>query len=244
MTDTVFPAIPARGGSKRLPRKNVREMAGKPMIAYTIQTVLETDRFGEVYVATDDEEIAAVAREYGATVPTLLPDELCGDLVPSYEPCLALGEHLTETGALETEPDTLLCLQPTSPLRTSSDMTNGLTRFENGDFRFLMSVTHIDPHYFHWALQPSGGATNAENEDRRDEHWEMYFGEEYLRERPELPDVYRPNGSVKIADIDALRETSSFFGEKLGTVETPPERSIHVGTAFEFTVCERLLAEE
>ena len=79
--------IPARGGSKRLLRKNVRDLAGKPLIAYSIQSALESRLFDQVYVCTEDEEIARTAIQFGATVPELVPLELCGDLVASHIPC-------------------------------------------------------------------------------------------------------------------------------------------------------------
>lgn len=223
--DDLLCVIPARGGSKRVPRKNVLEMAGKPMIAYSIEAALETDLFDEVFVTTDDEEIAEISRAKGANVPELVPAELCGDQVPSHQPAQYLADTL-----LDRRPDTLVLLQPTSPLRIPSDISDGVEQFLDGNFEFVVSVTHIDPHYFHWAMKQSD-----------DGYWDMHFGDKYMKERPLLPDRFRPNGSVKIADLDALRETGNFFGEKCGAFETPRRRSIHVGTDFEFEIAEALL---
>ena len=222
--------VPARGGSKRLHRKNILDMDGLPMISSSIQAARETRLFDEVYVATDDDEIADVAREYDATVPYLMPDELCGDQVPSHQPAQHLAEYLAEEQGIEYE--TLVLLQPTSPLRTPSDITKGIAEYEDGDYNFVVSVTHIDPHYFHWAMEES-----------EDGYWEMHFGDKYMKERPLLPDKFRPNGSVKISDFSALRDEGNFFGEKCGAFETPRRRSIHVGTEFEFDVAEGLLKQ-
>lgn len=227
MTTNFLCVIPARGGSKRLPRKNVQEIDGKPMISYSIEAALDSDLFDDVYVATDDDEIKTVAREYGATVPYLMPNEICGDQVPSHQPAQHLAESLTSEGQTY---ESLVLLQPTSPLRTSGDILDGVEKYQSGDYNFVVSVTHIDPHYFHWAM-----------EEDKDGYWKMYFGDEFLQERPLLPDKYRPNGSVKIADLSTLKDEGHFFGEKCGAFETPRRRSIHVGTQYEFDIAEGLL---
>lgn len=219
--------IPARGGSKRVPRKNIRDMDGEPMIGYSIRTAEKTDLFDDIYVATDDEEIKSVAQNYGATVPYLMPDDLCGDQVASHQPAQHLAKSLSEDGY---DYDTLVLLQPTSPLRIPDDIQQGVEKYDNNNYNFVVSVTHIDPHYFHWAMEESD-----------DGYWNMHFKDEYLKERPLLPDKYRPNGSIKIADIESLKKEGHFFGDKCGVIKTPRRRSIHVGTEFEFEITESLL---
>jgi CMP-N-acetylneuraminic acid synthetase len=219
--------IPARGGSKRVPNKNIRDMDGEPMISYSIRVAQNTALFDDIYVATEDEEIRNIAQEYGATVPYLMPDDLCGDKVASHQPAQHLARSLSEEGY---EYHTLVLLQPTSPLRIPDDIQQGVEKYNNGNYNFIVSVTHIDPHYFHWAME--------ENDDG---YWNMHFGDEYLKERPLLPDKYRPNGSIKIADIESLKQKGHFFGDKCGVIETPRRRSIHVGTEFEFEITESLL---
>lgn len=219
--------IPARGGSKRLPRKNLRVLAGKPLIAHTIEAARQSGLFESVYVCTEDKEIAGVARDYGANVPLLMPEEVCGDLVASHVPCQRLASHLGQST------DILVCLQPTSPLRNVDDLKAAVNKFRGDDFDFVVSVTEVDPHNFHWAVVPDGG-----------DYWRMYFGNQYLKERPLLPPVFRPNGSIKIARLQALTQVGHFFGEHLGVIETPPERSVHVALEFDFKLCELILAEQ
>lgn len=227
MTEDSLCVIPARGGSKRLPKKNIREIDGKPMISYSIEAAQESNYINKVFVATDDEEIADVAREFGASVPYLMPDDICGDLVPSHEP----AQHLAESLADEDDyRDTIVLLQPTSPLRIPSDIDRGIDKYSNSNSDFVISVTDIDPHYFHWAMK------EGENG-----YWEMHFGDLYMKERPLLPDRYRPNGSIKIADLAALQDQGNFFGERCEVIETPRRRSIHVGDGFEFDLAESLL---
>jgi len=222
-------AIPARGGSKRLPGKNLRLLQGKPLIAHTIEVAKRSGLFDAVYVCTEDEKIAEVARGYGARVPILMPEELCGDLVASHVPCQHLAGYLAARGE---SADTLVCLQPTSPLRAVIDLKAAVDKFQAGGFGFVVSVTQLDPHDFHWAAVPNG-----------DKYWRMYFGNEFMKERPLLPAVFRPNGSIKIAQLEALAQTGHFFGERMGVVETPPERSVHVALEFDLKLCELLMAE-
>lgn len=222
-----FCVIPARGGSERLPRKNLALLGGRPMIEYSIEAAQQSGCFDDVYVCTDDPEIAAVARGRGASVPILIPADLAGPLVPSHQPAQWLHEWL-KSGA-----DTLICLQPSSPLRSAADIQTALATFEDGAYDFLVSVTPIDPHYFHWAVQPE-----PEGRD-----WRMYFGDQFMQERPLLPPVHRPNGSIKIANFQALKRTGHFFGNRLGVTVTPEERSVHVAVVFDLVVAEALLAK-
>ena|SRR5579872_7389241 len=227
LADRMLCAIPARAGSKRLPRKNLLQLAGKPMLAYSIEAAQNSKLFSSVYVCTEDEEIAAVARRFGAEVVYLMPAELCGDLVPSHAPCRHLARSLAEKGKHH---DSLLCLQPTSPLRSAEDILAGIERFAQGDVDLVASGTPIDPHYFHWAMRK-----------KDDGYFEMYFGDKFMVERPLLPPVLRPNGSIKIANLKSLDETGNFFSKRFAVIETPEERSVHVGNRFEFDVCDFLL---
>jgi CMP-N,N'-diacetyllegionaminic acid synthase len=218
--------IPARGGSKRLPRKNVRYLAGKPLIAYSIEAALGSGLFDKVYVCTEDEQIARIATQFGASVPELVPQDLCGDLVASHIPC----QHIVARLPAHERIDSLLCLQPSSPLRSSQDICDAIEKFSERQFDFVVSVTPVDPHDFHWAVVPGEG-----------HYWKMFFGTQYLKERPLLPPVYRPNGSIKIAKLGALAAAGNFFGERLGVIETPVERSVHVAVEFDLKLCETIL---
>ena len=225
MGGELFCAIPARGGSERLPRKNVLPLFGRPVIAYTIAAALDSGVFDHVYVCTDDPEIAGIAEASGATVPTLVPAKLAGPMISSHESCLWMHDHLGSAA------NSLVCLQPSSPLRSSSDITRAVDRFLETDPRFLVSVTEIDPHYFHWAVVDDGG-------------WRLFFGEKYMLERQLLPPVFRPNGAIKIGRIGDLKEVGHFFGEPLETISMPVDRSTHVATKTDLITCEALLSNK
>ncbi len=223
--------IPARRGSKRLALKNIKPLAGKPMLAYSIEAALHSGLFETVYVSTEDTEIGAIAERFGARFH-LRPPELAGDLVSATDVCIEVFQVLQTAG--ETY-DAIICLQPSSPLRNAQDICGSWEMFCLSKADYLVSVTPIDPHYFHWAVQQNGD---------QDSDWAMYFGDQYMIERPLLPPVFRPNGSIKIGRADPLLEHRNFFGPHLAVYQTPEERSVHVAEAFDFDLAAFLLSRQ
>lgn len=114
--------IPARAGSKRVPNKNILRLENKPLIAHSVSVARDTGLFENIYVCTEDYEIADIARTYGAVVPIMMPSELCGDLVPSHIPCQYMADHVGEK-------DSIICLQPTSPLRSREDIMGAVEEY-------------------------------------------------------------------------------------------------------------------
>lgn len=219
--------IPARSGSKGLKNKNILDLCGKPVLAYTIEACRECGLFRDVYVATDSEEYAELARQHGAKVPFLEPAAMAEDAVSSTEPLLYFAEQLGD------ESELLWCFQPTSPLRTAQDILDAYACFEKYPAcDFVVGTTEIDPHYFHWALaeQPDG-------------MMDLYFGKKMLVDRSLLtPRVYRPNGAIKAGRRKALFQWRGFFGENIQRVEMPDERAIHIRSQFDLDVCRYLLS--
>ncbi len=220
--------IPARAGSKRLPGKNTVALAGRPLLAYTIEAALQSGIFDRVCVSTESEEIAEAAERSGAEIPYRRPAELSGDTVTNVAVSLHLRDHLAALGAAY---EIVYVLQPSSPLRSAAHVRDAWAVFSSGDFDFLVSTTVIDPHYFHWALTRDGAGAR------------MFFGKRFMRIRQELPAVYRPNGAIKIARVAALRAQGDFFGERLGVYEMPEEASVHVAIRADLVACEAYLEE-
>jgi CMP-N,N'-diacetyllegionaminic acid synthase len=217
--------VPARRGSKRLPLKNLLPLGGKPMVAYSIEAALASGVFTNVFVSTEEEEIGSIAEKCGGVVHPR-PPRLADDLVSVTDVCIEVYEARKAVG---DSYDAVVCLQPSSPLRTAEDIRGAWELFCASAADYLVSVTSIDPHYFHWAVHQQG------------EWWEMVFADKYMMERSLLPPVYRPNGSIKIGRIATLRERRNFFGPQLMVYETPEERSVHVATQYDFDVAEHLL---
>ncbi len=218
--------VPARRGSKRLADKNLLALAGKPMLAHTIEGARASAVFDEVVVSTEDAEIAAQAARFGASVHDR-PADLAGDLVSATDVCLDVLEARRRAGEAY---DAVVCLQPTSPLRSAEDVRESWKVFRDSGADFLVSVTPIDPHYFHWALHRQGP------------WWEMFFGDRFLLERSLLPPVLRPNGSIKIGRVEPLRARRNFFGPRLAVYQTPAERSLHVAERSDFDYAAFLLS--
>lgn len=225
MSDIVC-IIPARGGSKNMPRKNLIDFCGAPLISYTIIEAIKSNIFDIVYVATDNQEIADVSMKFGASIIEL-PDYLTDDVTQATLSCIYACKVICD----KKEYKNVMMLQPTSPLRINSDICGAFIKYKNCDSEFLTSAVPIDPHYFHWAL-----TCNNEHSD----YYKLFFDDTYMKHRKFLPTVYRPDGSIKIAKIKNLLETKNFFGKKLSIFEIPYERSIHIANAFDLELCEFL----
>jgi pseudaminic acid cytidylyltransferase len=131
--------IPARGGSKRIPQKNVKAFCGKPMIAWTIEAAREAGCFDRIIVSTDDEEIAGVARQWGAETPFVRPAELSDDYVGTIPVTRHAVEYLVESGQT---PQAVCCLYATAPLMIPSDILRGLELLNTTECDYAFSVTN------------------------------------------------------------------------------------------------------
>lgn len=237
MAHTSLPAgliitIPARGGSKRLLRKNMLPILGQPLLYYSIKAAKECGltNHSNIYVLSDDPETLQTAKREGVSTISL-PPELADDQAGVVRASLHAIDLLKKQQNLSFQD--LICLQPTSPLRSADDITGSYRLFQSMKANSLVSVAELDPHYFHWAVQ----------EHQDDPFASMYFGKKFLTTRDQLPPLFWPNGAVKIANISWLRQQGNFFGEKMAIYKMPQERSLHIATQFEFDLC-RLLLEE
>lgn len=227
-----FCVLPVRSGSKGLKDKNILPLGGKPVLAWSIESALNSGLFEEVIVATDSPEYARIAEECGAVVPELLPEALAQDHIPSSEPLLYM---LEKTGA---SPERVWCFQPTSPFRRPEDIVKAKDVFlEHPDTSCVLSATPVDPHFFHWVLQetPDGEKGTLA---------EMWFGDRFLKDRAFLPTVFRPNGMIKAARTEVFVKNRHFFAKPLRTIHTPEERSIHIRSALDMNLCRYLVEHD
>lgn len=214
--------IPARGGSKGLPRKNVLPLAGKPLIAWSIEAALAAPTVRRVLVSTDDPEIAEVARQAGAEVPWLRPVELATDTATSLDVALhALDRDDPNRGWL-------LLLQPTSPLRTANDIEAAAALREPG----VDAVIGVCRALTHPAL--------ALREDAEG-FVAPYIEGAYSTRRQDLPAAWAINGAIYLVRAGALREERTFKPARTRPYQMPPERSIDIDTAWDFAVAELAL---
>ena len=189
VTMDVLSLITARGGSKGLSRKNIREVGGKPLIAWTIQSALASRCSTRVIVSTDDPEIAAVSKAYGAVVPFLRPAHLAGD----NSPHIAVVEHAISWLAGEGKacPDFILLLQPTSPLRTPEDIRAAIRIARDKRANSVVSVSELHPHpRLATTLTPDGTLVDYDapaSYIRRQDlpMWDLHLADLILRNRCE-----------------------------------------------------------
>lgn len=223
--------IPARGGSKRVPRKNVREVGGKPLIAHTIDQAAQADRIDRAIVSTDDDEIADTAREYGGDVPFERPESLATDDATS-PPVI---EHALDWIEAKGEPpDTVVMLQVTSPLRTADDIDETVqTLHGNDEATSAISVSNFDtPPY--WALEMGDDGRVNSHFDR-----EVLWVDDIPRSQ-DFETLYYPNGAVFAADVEVFREVGRFYTETTVGVEMPPERSLDIDEPYELELVRHL----
>lgn len=224
---TILALIPARGGSKGVPKKNIRLLLHKPLIAYTIETALEVDFLDKIIVSTEDLEIAKISREYGAEVPFLRPYELATDEAKSIDVILhAMDWMEKEHGTFNL----ILLLQPTSPFRNSEDIKTALDIFFEKNARAVVSVCEAE-HSPLWM--------NTLNDDL---NMKDFIRKDILnKNRQELGKYYRINGAIYIAEWDYLRQNKTFFGDKTYAYIMPKERSIDIDTEMDFKFAEFLI---
>ena len=194
----ILALIPARGGSKGIPHKNIALLAGKPLIAYSIDAGLKSRYIDYVLVSTDDEEIAKVSKACGAQIPFLRPAGLAGDRAKTIDAVLHAVSALREIGE---EFDSLVLLQPTSPLRTAEDIDGAIEVFYAGGRRSVVSVSEVSDH-------PILIRTIVETEEGARLQPLLSVGSTCRRQ--EFPLFYRVNGSIYINAIEMLNPETSF----------------------------------
>jgi N-acylneuraminate cytidylyltransferase len=219
--------IPARGGSKGIPRKNIKPLAGKPLLGWTIDVARQAGSIDRIIVSTEDEEIASIARDLGAEVPFMRPAALSADDTPGIEPVIHALEQLPEV-------DWLLLLQPTSPLRAVADIEGIVQLCFERDAPSAVSVTVVDKHPY-WMY-------HCGEQDRLDPV--IPDQPANTRRRQDLPPAYTLNGALYLARRDWLLEHRRFVGpDTLGYV-MPPERSVDLDTPRDWDWVEFLIERE
>ena len=216
--------IPARGGSKGIPRKNVLGMAGKPLIAWTIDAALESRSIDSVVVSTDDLEIAEIAKRLGAEVPFLRPTELASDVSPTIDTVFHALSMLKQF-------DSVMLLQPTSPLRRHLDIDACVEYARKSESMSVVSVCDAEPNPF-WCYTIS-----------MDNGLIPLFKSSDVNRRQDLPAAYSLNGSLYYAKVEWLKTSRKFIGPETRAFRMPREFSVDVDTMLDWRLAEILLSE-
>lgn len=220
--------IPARGGSKGIPRKNLYPLLGRPLISYTFEAAKGSKYLNRIILSTDDEEIAALGRSYAVEVPFIRPARLARDNTPMIEVLThALGELKSEG----FRPNYVVLLQPTSPLRTSLHIDEAIERLLSTGADTVVSVTEV-PHQ----LTPislmrleSGGRIVP------------YLEGELVARREDKPKLYARNGPAVLITKKELIESGKLYGKNVYHFEMEKEVSVDIDEKFDITLAELLL---
>jgi CMP-N,N'-diacetyllegionaminic acid synthase len=223
--------ITARGGSKALPRKNVRLLAGKPLIAWSILAALQSKSLQRVLVSTDDPEIAEVSREWGAELPFIRPAHLAGDLSSHIDVVIHAIDWLAEYESVT--PDYVALLQPTVPFRSADDIDAAAKLAYEHDADSVISVYPCEKHpYLAKKIGEDGRLSD------------FVFKIESDLPRQTLPPAYSLNGAIYLIKPQVLKERHSWYSENTFAYLMPPERSIDIDNEWDFRVADLILKDQ
>jgi len=229
MIQKIVAIIPARGGSKGIPRKNIRLLAGKPLIAYSIEAALNSKYINRIIISTEDKEIADISRKYGAEVIER-PEGLAKDNSQTIDVVKHVLENLKKNESYT--PDIIALLQPTSPLRTKEDIDNGIELFVNNKCGSVISVCEaIHPVYWTFIIEKYLKPIFS---------WKCFLN----KRRQDLPKTYILNGAVYITSFDNLYKYNSFFNRKIIPYIMQFKNSIDIDEKVDFEFVEFLLRRE
>jgi len=218
----ILALIPARGGSKSVPGKNLRPVGGKPLLAWTIETAKKSKFIDRLILSSDDDQIMHSAKYYGCEVPFVRPSELAGDSSPTNDVILHAIDNIKGY-------DLVVALQVTSPLVTEEDIDQCIKKCIDEKAKACVSACEPDKSpYWMFCME--------------DERLVPVLGEGYLnKRRQELPSVYVPNGAVFVADVKWFKINKSFYSDLTVGYIMPRERSIDLDTEFDFKLLETYL---
>ena len=225
----ILALIPARGGSKGLPRKNIKPLLGKPLIAWTIEQAKNSKYIDKVVVSTDDKEIAEISKEFGAEVPFLRPKELARDDSPTIDAIMHAINWFEEKGEFF---DILVLLEPTSPLRKRNDIDNALelliNSIETADSIVSVGEVHLENPYIMKKIE--NGYVKPFIEIDKD-----------FYQRQQLPKVYFPYGVIYASKIETLKKYKTFYQERTIPYFIERWQNYEIDDIYDFICIESIL---
>jgi CMP-N,N'-diacetyllegionaminic acid synthase len=223
--------VMARGGSKSVPGKNIRPLAGVPMIGYSFKAARESRYVRRTFLSTDSPQIADVGRQWGAEVPFMRPAELARDDSPGFAALLHAVRWVIER--LSYKPDIVVELLPTSPLRTAADIDRAVELLLKQNADSVVSVVPASQHpYWMKTVDAQGRLTPFMDTPLA------------TRRRQDLPPVYALHGAIKMARCDVLLEKETWYTPRTHAYLMPQERSLDVDTPWDFHLAELVLCDQ
>ena len=219
----------ARGGSKGLPGKNIKILADKPLIGWSIEKALKVKRIKRVIVSTDSDEIASIAQKFGGEVPFKRPFKLSEDNTPEWHAWTHALNYLKNIeGSL---PEIMVSLPTTSPFRAVSDIENCLDEYEKGDVDIVVTITDSRRNpYFNMVKKGPDGTFSLVNESNQT-----------IGNRQSTPEVFDMTTVCYVVNTKFVLSNSTMFNGRVKAVKIPLERAIDIDTEFDFQVAETLI---
>ena len=225
-TDSSLIIIPARGGSKGIPRKNIKDFCGRPLIHYSIDVARKIAPDSHIILSTDDEEIREVGRMTGLAIDYVRPVELGGDKVGSREVILDAMDYADRKGIIYNK---VVLLQPTSPLRKVEDVEGCIALFSD-DTDMVVSVTEAacNPYYDCFETDPDGSL-------------QISKGDGYFTRRQDAPKAWQYNGAVYVTNPDSIRRMPMGEFPRRIPFEMPKSRSVDLDTPVDWIIAENIM---
>jgi N-acylneuraminate cytidylyltransferase len=221
----VLAIIPARGGSKGVPRKNIRQIAGKPLIAWTIEEAKKSRYIDCIVLSTEDREIADVAKAWDCEVPFLRPVELAQDETPGIEPVIHIINNLQD------QYDYIVLLQPTSPLRRVDDIDGCIDHMRKHHAPLCVTVCEVEKSPY-WMYETDDSC-----------HLIPVISDRHLLlRRQDMPIVYSLNGAVYAGEASYVKRIRTFLTNETIAYVMPKERSLDIDTELDMKICDFLLS--
>ncbi|MBI0425352.1 pseudaminic acid cytidylyltransferase [Psychrobacter sp. NG27] len=226
----IIAIIPARGGSKRLPGKNIKDLAGKPMIAWTIEAAIQSDIFDHVLVSTDDEEIANISKAFGASVPFLRPTEISTDHATTNDVVTHMVDWIENK--YEQAVSIVTILQPTSPLRTAADIAQAFELMMDKSAKAVVSVCDLEhPIQFCNKLGADGCMDG-------------FIDPKDTKRTQELEAYYRLNGAIYILDKSYVGHLANIYSSGTHAYIMDRKASIDIDTQDDFELAEYFISSQ
>jgi CMP-N-acetylneuraminic acid synthetase len=221
--------IPARGGSKGVPGKNIKLLNGKPLLQYTAEIALESQRLTAVILSSDDTQIITVAKSLGIQVPFLRPEQFAQDTTPTIDVIIHVLRWYENQAIFF---DAVCLLQVTSPFRTVAFLDKAIEKFFASGCDSLVSVQKV-PHQYnpHWTFE-----VNTQG------NLKIATGEEtIISRRQELPEAYHRDGSIYIMKTEVLLQQHSLYGKSISFIESPREFYVNIDTVADWETAEQMI---
>jgi CMP-N,N'-diacetyllegionaminic acid synthase len=220
--------IPARGGSKGVPGKNIKLLNGKPLLQYTTEIALESQHLTDVILSSDDSQIITVAESLGIQVPFMRPSALADDQTPTIDVIIHALQWFENQAIFF---DAVCLLQVTSPFRTVEFLDRAIIKYMGSGCDSLVSVQKVPYEYNpHWTFEvnPAGNLKIATGEDQ------------IISRRQELPDAYHRDGSIYITKTEVLLQQYSLYGKSTSFIESSPECYVNIDTLADWEKAEQI----